>query len=416
MMQGLIQVISAIHDQLVIEKVTGPYHSEFLDLGFDVIGMERILEPDFIWFFIGTGGTEQQVASLCDQRMESCRTEPVFLIAHPGHNSLPASMEILAYLQQMGREGRIYFLNGPDDRAGLDRIMDVSRGLDVLKSLRRSRIGMLGSASEWLIASHPCASTVSEVWGPELVPFAIAELFKAEDNLDQPGLSLTDLVTRSKGILEPLEMDLSKSSIIYSALKQVIDRHELSAITIRCFDLLTEQKSTACLALSKLNDEGIMAGCEGDIPSVLGMLWSHLLTGEIPWMANPVSIEPGDKALWLAHCTAPTRILSRFTIRSHFESGIGAAVQGIIPDQPVTLLRIGGSDLDRLWCCDGHVEGAGFSESLCRTQSRIVLPGDHIQELMQHPLGNHIVMIPGNNSQRFVEWHRMHVRHPVNLT
>lgn len=41
-----------------------------------------------------------------------------------------------------------------------------------------------------------------------------------------------------------------------------------------------------CYSLARLLDEGVVAGCEGDVCSALGMLWSKLMTGQVPWMAN----------------------------------------------------------------------------------------------------------------------------------
>ena len=41
-----------------------------------------------------------------------------------------------------------------------------------------------------------------------------------------------------------------------------------------------------CYSLARLLDEGVVAGCEGDVCSALGMLWGKLMTAQVPWMAN----------------------------------------------------------------------------------------------------------------------------------
>jgi hypothetical protein len=33
----------------------------------------------------------------------------------------------------------------------------------------------------------------------------------------------------------------------------------------------------------------------------------------------------------VAHCTAPRSILSGYGLRSHFESGLGVAIAGVVP-------------------------------------------------------------------------------------
>ena len=52
------------------------------------------------------------------------------------------------------------------------------------------------------------------------------------------------------------------------------ERH-LDACVVRCFDLVTDLRTTGCLALSWLLDQGVVAGCEGDIPATLTMVWAR---------------------------------------------------------------------------------------------------------------------------------------------
>ena len=63
---------------------------------------------------------------------------------------------------------------------------------------------------------------------------------------------------------------------------------------------------------------------------------------------------------------------------THFESGLGVAVKGTLPPGSVTLLRIGGARLERLWVEEGYVlqeqgNGTEWSPRLCRTQVRLAL-------------------------------------------
>mgnify|MGYP000456878292 CR=1 FL=1 len=49
-----------------------------------------------------TGGVEREVLKVVAKL-----PSPILLIAHPGYNSLPAALEILAWIRQEGGEGRI---------------------------------------------------------------------------------------------------------------------------------------------------------------------------------------------------------------------------------------------------------------------------------------------------------------------
>ncbi|HWP69077.1 MAG TPA: hypothetical protein VN437_07205, partial [Rectinemataceae bacterium] len=147
-------------------------------------------------------------------------------------------------------------------------------------------------------------------------------------------------------------------------------------------------------------DEGIDAGCEGDIPSIVALHWMRLLSGRAAWMANPADISLGETGgkgrLLLAHCTVPRTLLESYGIRSHFESGLGVAVAGAFSPGPVTLARLGGISLDQAWIAEGSIEGSPSDEGLCRTQAVIKMDDADLRKLLENPLGNHLVVAFGH--------------------
>ncbi|NMD25953.1 MAG: hypothetical protein GYA65_17405, partial [Actinobacteria bacterium] len=54
-----------------------------------------------------TGGTERAVLAAWSARQQFLPGEPLLLLTHAGHNSLPAALEALARLQRDGANGRI---------------------------------------------------------------------------------------------------------------------------------------------------------------------------------------------------------------------------------------------------------------------------------------------------------------------
>ena len=109
----------------------------------------------------------------------------------------------------------------------------------------------------------------------------------------------------------------------------------------------------------------------------------------------------------IAHCTVPLSLVPKYGIRSHFESGKGAAISGSLPKGPVTLVRIGGTKLDTVWAAEGWLKESPSGEGLCRTQAVIELANDDIDVLLKNPLGNHLVMAIGNwvtAIDRYTDW------------
>jgi L-fucose isomerase-like protein len=204
-------------------------------------------------------------------------------------------------------------------------------------------------------------------------------------------------------IREPSAEDIRAVVGVYRALKRLSSDFHLDALTLRCFDLVLGEKTTGCFALSRLADEGITAACEGDVPSTLALLWTSRLLGTTAWMANPARADAERGRLLLAHCTVPRSLVGGYTVRSHFESGLGAGIAGELKDGEVTLVRIGGARLDRLWTAEGEIISTPREEGLCRTQAEIALSGEAIRSLLSDPLGNHLVLVGGHHAADFID-------------
>ena len=361
-------------------------------------------EPMF--YLVATGGTEEEILRLDAARQQVFPDTPVLLVAHPSANSLPAALEVLARLRQDGRRGRIFYLEGPDDSRGLKQIAEAAHDLGTFHALRSMRIGLIGDPSDWLVASSPDPAIVQKTWGPRVLPIEMAELTNALESISPHRIdpAVDSLAVDAEEVLEPTRAVQRDVVRVHLALNELVERHELDALSIRCFDLVLNQRTTGCLALARLNDEHVIAGCEGDLVSTVGMLWAHELLSEVPWMANPARLDTDRNTLWLAHCTVPLSLVTGYSLRSHFESGLGVAIQGRLPKQPATLLRIGGNTMNELWLAEGEITQTGDSEDLCRTQVEIQLTHGHVGDLLRSPLGNHLVMVRGHHAPRLRSW------------
>jgi len=388
------------------ESVIAPLMDVLSDRGGERIDVEGFGDPAPLVYVMATGGTERTLLQLQAARQAERPGEPVILVAHPGNNSLPASLEVLARLQQDELPGRIVFVRGPEDEAGFATLDAAIADVAVRMRLLDTRIGLVGEPSDWLVASSPDAEIVREVWGPTVVRVPMEELEAAIDAVAEEDVTVrvASLSGEATGCAEPTERDLADVARVTAAMQTIVDAHEFDAVSLRCFDLLASRETTGCFALSELTDAGIMAGCEGDLVSTVGMLWAYLMTGELPWMANPSELDETANTLKLAHCTIARGMLENYRLRSHFESGQGVGIQGDLPLGPVTLLRIGGAAMNALWLAEGEIVSRGDAENLCRTQVDIELTVGDVSELLHTPLGNHIVLIRGHHAERLSDW------------
>jgi L-fucose isomerase-like protein len=403
---GFIPVSSSI-TQIPIEEIVGELIPSLHSLNGEQLTDEMINAPLPVYYLIVTGGTEEKVLVLQRSREIIVNNEPVILLAHPGNNSLPASLEILARLNQDGKKGKIVYLDDNTNKDWPEELEKIVKHHIVYFQLNKTNLGLIGEPSDWLVASSPEFSTIKNVWGPNVVKISLAELKLQIEEIKEEQINddLHSLTVRATEIKEPSKKEMKSVVKVYAALKQLIQKYDLDAVSVRCFDLVTDLKTTGCIALSKLNDEGIVAGCEGDLVSTLGMLWANFLTDQIVWMANPAQLDEANNSIWLAHCTVPISLVENYKLRSHFESGLGVGIQGELSKGKVTIMRLGGKNLEKIWISNGEILESGSSENLCRTQVKVKLHGSaKASDLLISPLGNHVLLMRGSYAKELLEW------------
>jgi len=394
-MNNYISVASDFLGEKEIEKIITANSAELSKYCEKRIEKTDILEVEKVYYFVVTGGTEAQVLDLQKIRDQQFQNEEIVLLAYASNNSLAASMELLARFNQIDKKGRIIYL---PDSENLKTASANIQNLNGKGQLAGSRIGEIGSPSDWLVASSPSAKTVKENWGADVIPVKMTELKQLFSEITDEDCqeNFNELTNNSQEIVEPTNKDIMNNIKVYLAMKKLVEKYDLDAVTLRCFDLVLDLGTTGCFALSRLNDEGIIAGCEGDMVSTIGMLLVYKKTGRIPWMANPSRLDIKNNSILIAHCTVPRTIVKDYTIRSHFESGIGVGIQGTFQEGDVTIFRIGGNNLDKIWLVNGEIVSTSREEDLCRTQIEVKLNSEYnVADLLNNPLGNHLIIVPG---------------------
>lgn len=401
---NFIPIASKLHDRRSLSALLAGHEKALAGIGGQRSDGDVADAAGIPFYFIQTGGTESEVIRRYRSRSQQGRGGPLLLIAHPAHNSLPAALEILAQVQQEGRAGRIYLLKGRDDVQTLAEIEQTARCVEANAKLAADRLGLIGASSDWLVASSQRPETITKRFGTWVLPLTVEELraYIVRDPAPQDGpeFDVWEKAVAKDGVTREA---FSRTAGVYRGLKAMVNNYRLTAVTVRCFDLVIQDGTTGCLALSRLADEGITAGCEGDIPSVMMLRWLWHLVGKAGWMANPSDVDVRRGELLLAHCTVPLGLVGDHRLKTHFESGLGIGIDGEFPAGPVTILRLGGINLERWWGAEGTLYESRHAPDLCRTQVRVRIPPPAAGELLEAPLGNHVVLVPGHVKNLFRE-------------
>lgn len=349
-------------------------------------------------FFIETGGTEEQF-----KKIFSSYSEPYILLATNANNSLPASLEIATFLRKNNK--KFVLIHGTPEEVRnkillgfCEKKAEICR--DFLKTdlLKNMRFGVIGKPSDWLIASDVDYKKFHEDFGGEIIDISTEEFLKEID--EKKSVKLTSKFDQYSN--EKVSQKTIKGALqIYEAISSLVKRYKLDGVTVRCFDLLDSVKNTSCLALAMLNEEGIIATCEGDVPTMLSMAIIKKAFNESSFQVNPSYLNLDQKYGYFAHCTLPLDMCKSFSFDTHFESGIGLGVKGELKEQDVTIFKMN-ANLKDYEIFEGKIVENLHKNNLCRTQVKVEFK-ENIESMFTSPNGNHLVIAYGAHKHELVK-------------
>jgi len=335
-------------------------------------------KPNVLFFL--TGGSERLA-------LEQITKGYFFILLASRHdNSYASATEVKTYLNQKDIPS---ILLDEEELETKEILFDFLKVKNALKKLDGQRLGLIGQASDWLIAST--------------IP---ADILKSKLGIDFLQISWSDIpqytkMSESEGFKEyynnEQKFNLTDTSKVNELLQNTIAKYKLDAITVECFTMVVNHCVTACLPLAKFNAEGFPAGCEGDIASITGMMMGKELTGIVPWIANTNKVT-NDVSLF-SHCTIAPSLVNNYKIKTHFETGLGTSIEGDFTGDEITLFRLD-NQLNKAFVTTAKITGRPKYETACRTQIEVKLSENAVRLLQLQPLGNHHLIFPGNFEKR----------------
>ena len=378
---NVFPLVSSLHSQDKINENTKNLLGELMsasDVEFNVTSLDDLYEGDLALILIQSGGSE----GLFLENFSKLKA-PYYLLTYGNNNSLAASLEILSYLKDNNLDGEV--LHGSNEYI-VDRVKSLAKGE------AKYRLGVIGRPSDWLIASNVNYDSAKRLHGIDLVDISIDEIrTRYAESINDYNLTF-----------DYDKDEIDKALRLHKVLEGVKTDYNLDGLTIRCFDLLGDLKTTACLSLALLNKEGIVATCEGDIPTMVTMHILNKITGQRGFQANPSRIDATSGKMILAHCTLPLDMVDKYYLDTHFESGIGVAVKGYLKEEKVTIFKLS-RNLKDYFVTSGRILRNLEESNLCRTQIEVAVDNS-INYFLTRPYGNHHVVIYGDYKTEIEEY------------
>lgn len=358
---------------------------------------DKIPSSAYKMVFIGSGGVESTVI-----RTFSILPYPITLLTDGVGNSLAAALEIAAWVRS--KDMKVNIIHG-DTETMVQKVLLHHQAFAAKRALKGKRIGVIGTPSSWLVASHVDYLLAGQRWGVSYQDYSLKEVVKRfnETTDDQVGVEASLVATHCHSCNETTPESLLRAMRLYKTIKGMCEDYQLDAVTFSCFSLIKELKTTGCLALSLLNEEKIPAGNEGDLQSIMTLLMTKELTHAAGFIANPTFIDEKNNEITLAHCTISPSMTESFTLRPFEDTGIGVSIQGTMPKGEVTLFKCGGECLNEYYVTSGYLTDNIDDIQSHRTQIKIKTEKP-LKYFLNNPLGNHHIIIRGNYTDAITEF------------
>ncbi|MBN1268573.1 MAG: sugar isomerase [Kiritimatiellae bacterium] len=294
---------------------------------------------------------------------------------------------------------------GPDDVV-VDEPGDLLWRLRALYGLQNTvgaRILCIGGPAGWGCADAPQRAV--DRFGFEFLTVSYEELGRLinEARNDARTVALARSRTydylRAPGVTLETTRDFVEACFLLDhVLRAIMARHGLQVVTVgECLGTVMDvARTTACLTLSLLNDDGYRAYCESDFVVIPAGLLMGGISGAPAFLNDPTF--PHHGLVTLAHCTAPRcmsgKQLDPVRLVTHFESDYGAATKVEFRKDQVVTNVLADFEARRWLGVTGTIVDTPFLP-ICRSQMDVRLDCD-TGELARQMRGFHWVTCYGS--------------------
>ena len=207
-------------------------------------------------------------------------------------------------LKEAGRRFR-YVYASPEDPAVLPQVESLARAGRALRTLRETRMGVIGQHPDGFDPCHYDAGRLSSLLGVEVVPFELPAFF---DRIrSQPAERVeAQLASLSQTLPNLSELDQKAMRGTLSTLEALRDLSQaegLGGLAVRCWpEFFTEMGCAACGAMSIMSDDGVPCSCEADVNGTITQIMLQAVSGKPAFGTDLVSANLEEDTVVVWHC------------------------------------------------------------------------------------------------------------------
>lgn len=241
----------------------------------------------------------------------------------------------------------------PEDKLFRDRFAPTVRALQAIKMLDGAKFANVGGTPEGYYDVFWNDGRLRSKFNVTVDRHELTELLAKAEALPKADAQRVATQLRKEVPSEGIsDSEFVKLARVYAVFERLIEEHGYAGVGIACWPHFQAAYGlTACTTLGRLNENGHVAACEGDIPSAVSMAILKAMGGDRPVLMDLSALDLADDSILLWHCGVghpcwtEDCVQCRHTlIRAANDSGTvepaPAAFDGVLRATPFTLMRL----------------------------------------------------------------------------
>ena len=236
-------------------------------------------------------------------RIQQAVQTPIIIRSIPGirTGSIVGGQQLNCILTDIEVEHQ-YFYGKLENETVIHQAVVYATACAMRKRLKGARIGVVGRRTEGMTPTAVDEVEMLRLFGVQLVHFDFDELLAMANKVPDQAAEKAwqDISAKASEVTSNPRHGLATMKN-YLATRQLIEERHFQAVTIGSYPRC---QGTMCLPIALLNDEGLPAGCEGDINSTLSMLLLSYLSNAPIHFGEMLELNPADNTIVTSHCGA----------------------------------------------------------------------------------------------------------------
>lgn len=317
-----------------------------------------------------------------------------------------------------------WFYGNPRDELFLKRFRITVRALAAIKQMRRSKVALVGGIapgfndlySDERLAQKRLGVTINR--GHEFSEIKQRAAAYSSEELESVQ---TEALGGYGNTAEASQGNLDIHIRYYKAYSDFCREYGYDAIAVSCWPKMQDElDGLSCSVVGKLNQNGIPAACEGDLPGAVSMLMQKYLAEYPPTLMDLSGLNEEDQTVLLWHCgpapecyTCENGASLKYSVQpagTEETKTIGLISDMVFSAQPVTVMRFTG-EWDSMFLLDGHVvpeqkdspEGSRGWVGGLRLNRRSITVRDLINTILVKGFQHHYPLVTGDITEELME-------------